>query len=380
MRKLCLRISGGVSLLICLILFLAARAMGNAEESQKMAERWSEKGDVAQISCFFSVSAKVTPDSLEEFRHSIDGGLREASVTLETQSGGEPVSGSARLWADAYSAAGKITLKSSRTSLEADAIGIGGDFFLFHPLKLVKGSYFSGNDLMQDYCVIDEDAAWQLFGSSDVAGQLVEIGGIPHMIVGVVERPEGRLQKAAGLESTVVYVSYQTLSELGTCFGINHYEVVMPNPVSNFALNFVKERIGVQEKELEALENTSRYSLAANLQNILAFGTRSMNGKAIIYPYWENVARGYEDILAILTVFLSLFLLYPLILALVWFVKWWRHKGWTIKDLFLRGRDKWELFLEKRRADRASGKRGNALGEKKPRRRRKHPDDLDFED
>ncbi|MCM1044518.1 MAG: ABC transporter permease [Candidatus Gastranaerophilales bacterium] len=362
MRKLVLQISGGVSLLVCLILFLVIRSMGNAQDSQQMAERWSDKNNVAQVSCFFSVSAGMTEDAIEEFEHAIDGALREASITLETMHEGEVISDNARLWVGAYSAAGRITLSSSRTSLDAEAVGIGGDFFLFHPLRLVSGAYFSGNDLMQDYCVIDEDAAWQLFGSNDVVGQTVDIRGIPHMITGVVERPTGRLEEAAGLSSTVVYVSYQTLSELGTDYGINHYEIVMPNPVSGFALQYVKEHIGVAEKHVEVVENSARYSLVNSLKKILAFGTRSMNGKAIIYPYWENVARGYEDIIALLTLFLFLFLLYPVILAVVWFVRWWRHKGWTLKDAFYAGKDKWELYLERRRAKKLAGKGTSGKG------------------
>ena len=143
-----------------------------------MAERWIKTDDVAQISCFFSVDANITEDRIQEFQHSIDNALTEASVVQESENPG------ARLWADAYSADGKISLASDRSSLEADAIGIGGDFFLFHPLKLVSGAYFSGNDLMQDYCIIDEDAAWQLFGSSDVAGMTVFINRIPHIVTG----------------------------------------------------------------------------------------------------------------------------------------------------------------------------------------------------
>ena len=38
------------------------------------------------------------------------------------------------------------------------------------------------------------------------------------------------MEKAAGLTSTVVYVSYETLETYGTSNGINHYEIVMPNP------------------------------------------------------------------------------------------------------------------------------------------------------
>ena len=59
---------------------------------------------------------------------------QEASITETSENP------SARLWVDAYSADGKITLVNGRNTLDANAIGIGGDFFLFHPLKLITGS------------------------------------------------------------------------------------------------------------------------------------------------------------------------------------------------------------------------------------------------
>lgn len=368
MKKLVWGISGGVSLLLFLILLFVSNHLAKEQESQTMAERWSEKKDVAQVSCFFSVNSGITEDRIIEFEHTIDSALTDAAVLQESENPG------ARLWADAYSADGRITLSSEKTSLEADAIGIGGDFFLFHPLKLLSGSYFSGNDLMQDLCIIDQDAAWQLFGSNNVAGMTVNIGGIPHIVAGVVERPSGRLEEAAGLDSTLVYVSYQTLSELGNCNGINHYEIVMPNPVTSFAENLIRERLGSSEKEAEVLENTSRYSFLSRLKRIPAFGTRSMNGKAIIYPYWENIARGYEDILDVITLFQVLFLLYAAVLVLCLFGSWWKHKGWTLKDKWLFVKDKAERGVEKLRARRLAGKtkeNGGADAEPAGKRRKK---------
>ncbi|MCI8800921.1 MAG: ABC transporter permease [Lachnospiraceae bacterium] len=352
MKKIVLGISGGISFLIFLILLFAANYLGSSQLSQSAAERWSSEGDASQVSCFFSVDAGMTEDRIIEFQHTIDGALTDASVLQESTNPG------ARLWADAYSADGKVTISSDKTSLSADAIGIGGDFFLFHPLKLLYGSYFSGNDLMQDYCVIDEDAAWQLFGSNDVAGMMVSIGGVPHIVTGVVERPSGRLAEAAGLDSTLVYVSYKTLTELGESNGINHYEIVMPNPITGFAANYIREQLGADEKETEVVENTTRYSLVTRLKLLTQFGTRSMNGKAIIYPYWENIARGYEDILMVMTLFELLFLLYPVILGLVFFCIWWRHKGWTGKDVWYKLKDMAERRMEKLRENRKRKKNG----------------------
>lgn len=343
MRKLLLGISGGLSFIIFLILLAVTNHMSNSLQEQQMAERWSDEGDVAQVSCFFAVDAGVTEGQILSFEHSLDSALQEASVTLESENPG------ARLWVDAYSADGKVSISTENASLKADAVGIGGDFFLFHPLQLVSGSYFSGNDLMQDYCVIDTEAAWQLFGSNDVAGMTVYIGGVPHIVTGVVERPTGRLEEAAGLDTTVVYVSYETLSTLGTDNGINHYEIVMPNPVSGFAYNQVKDNIGISEKQMELVENTTRYSFLSVLETVKEFGTRSMNSKAIIYPYWENIARGYEDIIAALTVLMLLLMLYPTVLLIVFFVIWWRNKGWTLKDVRYNLKDKLERFIEEKR-------------------------------
>lgn len=359
-RNIVLWISGIVSFLVFLVLYGIAALLSGSQTSQQMAERWSERKDVAQISCFFSPNAAMSPDRIESFRHSLDSALQEASIVQDSPNA------NARLWADAYSADGQITVSGERARVTADAIGIGGDFFLFHPLQLLSGSYFSESDLNQDYCILDEDAAWQLFGSNNVAGQIVTIGGVPHMVAGVVHREDGRLEEAAGLDSTVIYVSYNTLDTFGSNNGINHYEIVMPNPVSEYAFSYVKENIGVAEKELEVVENTTRYDFLERLQVIADFGTRSMNGKAIIYPYWENIARGYEDIIAAVTLFALLFLAYPVVLLVMFAVIRWKHKNWTAKGIYLYLQDKGERKMEDVRAKRI--------------RRQKHKDRFDEEE
>lgn len=357
-KQIKLGISAGISAVMFLILTGVISLLSGRLTEQQIAERWSSEGGVAQVSCFFSPNAGISQDTIESFEHSLDSKLKEASIELTSSNPG------ARLWADAYSADGTITLSSDKTSIQADALGIGGDFFLFHQLLLLNGSYFSGNDLMKDYVVLDEDAAWQLFGSDNVAGMTVNIGGRPHMVIGVVQRPKGRLYEAAGLDSTRVYVSYETLSTYGSSGGINHYEIVMPNPVKEFALGYVQEQLGSQEKEVEILENSTRYRLGNRLKLLLEFDTRSMNGKAIIYPYWENVARGYEDILTLLTLFQMLFLIYPSVLLLIWIIILWKNKTWTAKTVLLGVQDKLQRAGEKRRA--AKGKTNQSWLEDSP--------------
>lgn len=330
------------SALVALILSVISGHMGKALTEQGMASRWSSKKDVAQISCFFSADAGVDVNSIQEFEHGLDAYLTENSIEQTSPNPG------ARLWVDAYSGEGKITLTNGSASVEADALGVGGDFFLFHPQELLYGNYFSGNDLNSDYCVIDQDAAWKLFGSNNVAGMTVNISGVPHIVSGVIRRQEGRLLEAAGLDTTRVYVSYTTLERYGSSHGINHYEIVMPDPVKQFAYKYVREKMGSDEKESEVLENSTRFSLLGRLRLIKEFGTRSMNGKAIVYPYWENLARGYEDIIGVLTLWMILFLIWPVVYAILLLRYWWRHKGWTFKDIWLKIGEVIERFREKR--------------------------------
>ncbi|MDR0949115.1 MAG: ABC transporter permease [Lachnospiraceae bacterium] len=326
-------------------------SLSGSLRTQQAAQRWDQDNTAAQVSAFFSQNSGVSEDSIESFRHMVDAALVEASISVESDNP------SARLWADAYSASGEVTLVSERSSGTYKAIGIGGDFFLFHPLQLLYGSYFSGNDEWKDTCVIDEDAAWQLFGSSNIHGKMVWIGGIPHTVVGVIRRESGSLKKAAGLTSSVVYVSYQTLTQLGRSNGINHYEIVMPNPVDGFAANYLSEQFGVAEDHMEIVENNSRFQFFKRLGVLHTFASRSMNGKAIIYPYWENIARGMENILALLTLFSLLFLSYPLICVIIWAFLWWRHKKWTLRTLCKFVKEKLERKLEQARIATAKSRR-----------------------
>ncbi len=319
-----------LSVVLCLLIWAGISVFATVKKQelldQNAAARWSTESDSAQISCFFAAGTNVDKNSVMTFEHSLDAALKEASITAPSES--------ARLWADAYSVQGKVTLTNGKTMLEANTVGVGGDFFLFHPLQLINGSYFSGNDLMHDRILIDEDAAWQLFGSNDVTGMEVRIGGTPHYIAGVIKREQGRLNEAAGLDKTLVYISYETMEAQGLVTGINTYEIVMPDPVSGFAYAKVKEKFGIDEVGMQVVENSSRYGLKSLFTVIAEFGTRSMNSYAIGYPYWENVARGWEDIFAVLLVLQVLFLLIPACIIIVTVIILWKRKEWTWRDVW----------------------------------------------
>jgi len=95
----------------------------------------------------------------------------------------------------------------------------------------------------------------------------------------------------------------------------------------------VQGAIGVPEEEMELVENSARYDFLTQWKHIGKLSTRSMNGKAIIYPYWENVARAMDDKLAYLMMFRLLFLaiIVMIVIAEIW--RYWKHKKWTVKGV-----------------------------------------------
>ena len=316
-----------VSLFLFGVLVVTSNSLQKSLDDQRAYERWSSGGDFAQISCFFIGDVTLDFNQIMTFRNQIDKSLREAAFTN---------TGTRRLYIDAYSSIGTITIRSDRSNLDTAAIGIGGDFFHFHPLKLVSGTYFSGSDLMKDSVILDEEAAWQLFGSSNIAGMPVMIGGVPHYVKGVIAREQGRLWKAAGLDRGVAYVSAETLAEHGNTIGIQLYEVVMPNPVSGFAYRVALENFGYNEEKMRVIDNSTRYSLESLLKVIAETGTRSMQTYAIKYPYWENYARGFEDILALMLVFKFLLLLNAFLISLITLILAYKRRTWTWKAVFIK--------------------------------------------
>lgn len=296
---------GTLVVIFCLVVFfiltVVTRVIANGLYDQQAAKRWSSDGGSAQISCFYPINYEGLDDYyFLNLEHTIETALNDASLQAENEN--------ARQFVDAYSVTGTITLQSDYGMTTVQAVGVAGDFFFFHPLALYSGNYIGGDMLMQDGVIIDEDAAWQLFGSNDVTDMNIDISGIPYHIAGVTNRDEGHYKEAAGLSKSVCYVSLETLLQYGTINGSYTYELAMPDPVSDFAMTTVNTALNQQEEIIEVVENSRRYDVYPLLLTVKDFGVRSMSSSGIVYPYWENIARAYEDVFA-LCLFIKLIVL-----------------------------------------------------------------------
>lgn len=311
LKKLILLITAVIALILFFVFKGIVNTRINSLEDQQIAKRWSSDGGYSQISAFFNSEAEVTTDTLGYFEYQLEDALKQESITVTSENP------SARLFASCYTAEGNLSVTNSRGSVSLDALGVSGDFFLFHPVELISGEYFDSDDVGEDYCLIDEVAAWKLFGSSDVAGQIVYVGDVPLEIRGVYRQPEDKKSKAAGAVTQSCYVNYSFLENNGSIGAITSYEIVMPNPVPDYALGKVRDTLGINEENVVYVENNTRFSYINRFNLLKNFSTRSMVTNGVAFPWWENLARSAEDFVTVFTVLYILLILYSLITVLV---------------------------------------------------------------
>lgn len=505
-----------IGLALCLVSWIASAVIGavcgritGKMVEQNCVERWGSDRESAQISAFFSNSAGMSDEKVQSLKSNLANNLQMNAIALSDVQ----IENGASLFDIAYCGIGNAELTRDGESVTATMIGVGEDFFNFHPLEFMDGTYFSGDELMQDRILLDEETAWRLFGSPNVIGMSVMIGGTPHYIAGVFRRPEGRFYKYAGMGSFLVFCSYDSLCRyteagipsendsgeddsmmddslmedaavprpassaafasaespldaieeiisylrstprispraaalVGALYGgapdrtlalededseeetedsgsdmedskeeagddsaeegaadaddpdaadetdetldspaadspgdgrgqpgddfesdpiqkeevnrerISCLEVILPNPVSQYAAGLMSgglNTVGIASDQYTMVENSSRFDTFRLALLVAEPGVRSMQTAAIRYPYWENVALAWEDVL-IPFALLQLFLRYAPILFLLFLLMWYAtHKSWTVGGLIASAQDK----IYERQAERIYGK------------------------
>ncbi len=303
-----------VSLVGAGVCFARLHSVTTCLYSQQAAARWRGNSETrfAQVSVFLPVGAGANTQTIEAFRESIGKAMQE--VSLEAPEGGS-------LYVDAYSGSTQLSVSTNHGSASVKTLGVGGEFFSFHPLRLRSGAYLTGSDYMADRVVLDEALAWTLFGSYDVAGQEVMIGERPYLVAGVVAREDDYASRKAFTDGSGMFMSYDALNLISET-KIDCYEVVMADPITGYARSVVEKSFDPETNAV--VENSARYELLRLLGVLGDFGERSMQTRAVIYPYWENAARLTEDHAAMWLLFGALLSLCPLGVAGYWAVHWLR--------------------------------------------------------
>ncbi len=327
-KHLKLKKSALLQLILCVMLtslsglcYLFLALLSRSLPDQRAALAWDASGGSRQVSAFISQDEQMIPDQLIAQRKSVDNALSEAGLT--------PPSENARLWVDAYSTRGKLTLTTPRTAQEMQVIGVGGDFFLFHPYKLVSGAYFGASDLMRNRIVLDETAAWQLFGATQVESMSLTIDGIDYTVAGVIQNETDDAVVGALNGSPIVIVPFEALGDAAiTC-----YEAILPEAVKGLALTTFQNSLTAAPENMQLRENSTRYTLWKLLEALPNFAARGVQVKPLIYPYWENAALTVENYAMLAAAGVVLFAIYPIAALIVWLCIRWKKRTWHVRRI-----------------------------------------------
>ena len=298
---------------------------GKTLVSQQASYLWRGESEerFAQVSLFTPVDRGLELTDIMGFRYGLDGKLGDAGIEAEENQ---------KLWNDAYAAFSTRRVKGVKEASNVNVIGVGGDFFGFHPYELMSGSYISEDDLMGDRVVLDQELAWSLFGASDLEGMSVTIDDKPYYVAGVIKRESDKFTERAYSGGPLMFISYSSLKEMEEELKISSYELVIASPISGFGKQIMQE--GFQSTDDAGgnlvVENSSRYSFSAIWSLFEIFGDRS-------------VLKGVSEVfIARLWVVMAVLGIFPLI-GLVWlFIKLMGLLSRKLKQGKAAAREAWE--------------------------------------
>lgn len=309
--------------------------------SQQEARRWEdEKNSYAQVSAFASPGRNLQAEDIASIRSSVMETLSKDSLNESSRA--------SRVWIDAYSGECKTEFRKDNNTLSVTAVGVGGEFFQFHPIPLLSGSYISEEDLNQDRVVVDENFAWAMFGSNDIVGMQIWLGNSIYTIAGVTAVDEESLYRTAYGDSNRIYMPYSQLKKQQENLMITCYEAVMPNPISNYAFYTLRTACGIEEEneevikkaenpldfeDIQVMENSNRFDTMKLLEGLKNRKLQVMRPNSVGYPVWENLARVEVQRQQNLLVLRFLLLICPFVCLVLWLYGLWKRRTWTVKSI-----------------------------------------------
>lgn len=332
----------------CLIAFGILSFVSNKkiEEfgDQNIASAWNPQGNGAQVSIFLSENAKADINLFYRINQLISEDYELSNPVGYAEQSEEMFPGP---FTSAYSACGTVNISTpdGNGSDSFGAIGIGGDFFFFHPIDMAVGRYLYPDDVNKDGIVIDSFTAWRLFGSYDVLDMPVNIGNSTFYVRGVYMVDEGYMARKTHADGGFVFIDYDALKSLGQVGSFSCIEVAGDDVYEGNLYNILKDssKFGLSEDSCEIVNNTSRFGIR-NLWTVLNSQIdRVMRFNSIIYPYWENKARAYENILSVIMIIRAALLLVSLVLLIAFLADKYSHRKWNFKTVT----DKFEDIIEK---------------------------------
>lgn len=278
----------GVLIITAGLLIGKTVSLKNEYSSDNAKKAWDgEKYSYSQISVFLPTDNSLDILGVYSMRQSVEEKLKENSVTSDKDNP------EGRLWIDCASGESSLSLSGSLGSCTAAVTGTFGDYFIFHPEKLMSGSYYSDDDINIDRVILDRECSWQLFGSMDTVGMPVNIGNKVFYVAGVVESPDSKIDKAAYGDTPRVYMPFESLKAFNESSALSCYEVCLPNVVKDYAYTVMKDLSPAGENSV-VVDQSGRFGLIKLISGSSEISESVMIKTKMALPWYENRLRSAE--------------------------------------------------------------------------------------
>ena len=261
--------------LICTSVFFIFRA----SVSDTRADSFGE--DYARIS--------VYPEAPYGFE-----GINALRVAIDTKLIENSHCATGRVWYDGFISFGEASVSGNEIKpFDAVRMTAGGDFFTLYDFEFLSGTPFYSDDNFSDRVVIDERCSFKLYGSVNAVGMPLFINSREYYVAGVFRTEDTPAWEMQFGDSPVVIMP-DDISD-GNLYSV--YEIVLPDPVDDYALTVVSEAVGEGAVVVDA---TNRYTFKKLFESISDFSTRSYVTHHVAFPWFENTSRGRVDTLSIM--------------------------------------------------------------------------------
>lgn len=337
-----------VAFLLCIITALVCLCLlhetNKKERESDAARRWrSGRQEFAYISVYMSPEEGWKENDRNTLVSGLKMSFQENSITNEDKK-----DNSEGLLKDCFSCEGVMEFTNGKNTASANVTATGGDFFFFHQLTWLSGFAYSDNDIMKDRAIIDKELAWQLFGGENAAGMPFKINGNTYYVAGVVDTAKIEEEKKVYGETNRAWLPYSAFCKeyqgydrtsagtgsagstdvnntqdmgAGTEGKINKvpitcYEIVMPDPVKEWAINLIQEKLNLEKRKMVVVENSKRTDFFYVIDNLKGFFYKTTGTQPVAYPYWENAARARDIKRELYTIILIIAVIYPVLMCI----------------------------------------------------------------
>ena len=201
----------------------SVRAIPSSQTLQYEAERWQGPSEqpYAQVSIFWNEGEMDV------------GQAKMLAEALQTSFPTEEIPP----FVTAYGAKSSGLAVYAHRSTEAELWSVSRDFFTLHAFSMAEGGPGTFADTGSE-AVLNEAAAFALFGSSDCIGEDIQISGLGWRVIAVIREPDGAANEAAFGTAPRIFLPIADNDP------VTFYEAILPEYYTGYAAQSLQNATG----------------------------------------------------------------------------------------------------------------------------------------